>query len=356
MNLEKEVSKELKKLLRESILIREFKFDEIRELEGGKNRLTKILNKVFYIFNSKSIYEYAAIDAYSSGDPRDNVFFQANLLFDLSDKYYLIHNACVEDILMGNPVDPDTIDPDVGEYIQMDGITYDLMEDNYDYALGFESNTNIIEHDKCLVHVIGNLSLRGINLYDIDNLFTPIARLRVEGIEDSSIIEKECWLDYLLTSIINYEKENYILAFFNLFAGFDAFIEGVNKKIFLYYLENYTRLKNGEYILINRKSIGDDVQEYLTGEIKKFANDSRRLNDKLMNILSALGINKDDRKDTLLYAGENFKQREKIRNAIAHGELTKQKADEKGLDQEWFENEFLYFIQAMVKIINADIE
>ena len=58
----------------------------------------------------------------------------------------------------------------------------------------------------------------------------------------------------------------------------------------------------------------------------------------------------------MLFQGENFKEREKIRNSIAHGNLTRLKGEDNGINKHWFEDEFILFLKAIVKILNPDID
>ena len=296
IGIEEIVTTDLKRILKRDIHIKQITCDKFIGLENAleDEGLMGVLNQVFYIIDKQIRYQRVTLEVNDARDYVRDRYFQANFTVDLSDSFYLLHSAHIDEMYMGVMVNQK--DPQGAQIVKIGDYMYDLVSDDNDMGLGFKAHTTIIEHDNCRLHVIGSIDLKGQTLLnDIDYIFDPIVKLELKGMQDPYVLEKSYWLDYLLRAVISYEKENYISAYFNLFAGFDAFIECVNKKVFEYYLESYVSLKRSKYKLTNQKNkkdFGEDVQGYLIEEIKRFASDSRRLNDKLMSILQVLRIEK----------------------------------------------------------------
>ena len=132
------------------------------------------------------------------------------------------------------------------------------------------------------------------------------------------------WVYYLVEGCVNYNDDNINIGIFNIFAALDNFIENMNVNILDYYLSNYTRIldeikskypKDMEYQL--------DAKSYLKDKIKRYCRDTRRLDEKLKDIMKEVGIKGDNSGFSKLLNmwKSEFKSIEKYRNRIAHGEL-----------------------------------
>jgi len=185
------------------------------------------------------------------------------------------------------------------------------------------------------------------DIYSIDSLNAKLA-IYVKGILKKDNIPP--FTEYILEACINIKYNNKKMAYMNLFSSLDNFIELLYKKTFEYFLKRYPYLLYGEDIksqdILNKNIDDEDIKDFdywLQNKICYYSNSSRRLIDeKLKSILQ--DINQDhsnDKKyilqDIVLY----FKEAEKIRNKIAHGEKIEE--DELEIGELFYNILSLYF-------------
>lgn len=180
------------------------------------------------------------------------------------------------------------------------------MQINYDY-----SNFRI-KFEKVYYNTYSNkVELRGIyegNSYDIYALdYCALGvELAVTGIKKNIIIPS--WCEYIIEGLANIEHKNYKVAFFNICAGFDNFINEIYEDIFDYYLDHYSVCTN------------DNIRNEDKEIIRKFANKEQRLRNKLNAIFNILKINKKHGFEKLRTFSDIWdKEYTKIRDRIAHG-------------------------------------
>lgn len=157
-----------------------------------------------------------------------------------------------------------------------------------------------------------------LTLLDVDAIFNTKAKLCVTGLLCEDNVPS--WVYYLIEGCVNYRNSNNKIALFNIFAALDNFIEEMNKEVFDYYLIKYKEVlelyssNDAEYL---------EAKIYLQDKIKNFGKDTRRLEDKLKDIMSEVGIKGDNPKFQKLcnMYKVKFKEIEKYRNMVAHGEL-----------------------------------
>ena len=177
-------------------------------------------------------------------------------------------------------------------------------------------------------HLSGEIFLKGKFSYnsEVDSLilFDDYLEKYIE-IDVSGLLKNDnipSWIQYLIEGCINLEYKNKKMAFFNIFAAFDNFIELMNKKIFDYYVEYYyEHIKT--YKTYNpswKQEELEEVKEYLKDKIKKYGKETRRIEDKLRDPLKEIEIsgNNLNFKDMFSLVGK-FSAIEKMRNTIGHG-------------------------------------
>lgn len=157
-----------------------------------------------------------------------------------------------------------------------------------------------------------------LTLLDIDSALNTKAKLYVTGLLREDNVPS--WVYYLIEGCVNYNNCNNKMALFNIFAALDNFIEEMNKEVFDYYLLKYKEILE---LYSSDKEKYLEAKIYLQNKIKKFGKDTRRLIDKLKDIMSEVGIKGDNPKFKKLcnMYKVNFEDIEKYRNMVAHGEL-----------------------------------
>ncbi|MBP1926828.1 hypothetical protein J2Z76_002698 [Sedimentibacter acidaminivorans] len=200
------------------------------------------------------------------------------------------------------------------------------FEDNENYIDYIKYNINYIDYYEKKLVLDGVLNNYLLNIYDAENSGL-ILKCDVRGVlKDENMMP---FLEYILDACVNITYKNNKMAFFNLFAAIDSYIELLYEKVFSFYIENYTYyIENVKdcveefYEFLNEGDKGkiiSEVNEFLKRKIKYFSNNSRRLiNEKLKPIIKELDPTKE-----IYFEFDNIisylLKAEKIRNTIAHG-------------------------------------
>ncbi|HEY9059576.1 MAG TPA: hypothetical protein VIO64_03590 [Pseudobacteroides sp.] len=184
----------------------------------------------------------------------------------------------------------------------------------------------VIENDR-YNHLSGEIFLKGKFSYNSEVysifLFDDLEKyidIVVFGLLKNDNIPS--WIEYMIEGCINLEYKNKKMAFLNIFAAFDNFIELMNKKIFDYYVEYYTEhiktYKTGNPSW--KQDELEEVKEHLKDKIKKYGKETRRIEDKLRDALREIEINGNNSKfkDMFSLVGK-FSAIAKMRNTISHG-------------------------------------
>lgn len=159
-----------------------------------------------------------------------------------------------------------------------------------------------------------------MDLYLLDNAGTMKALIKVYGILKNDITPG--WIYYLVEGCVTYNSNNKKMAVLNIFAALDNFIEYLYSKIFEYYVSQYNELTNYSKKM-NSKECAENDKACLINKIKSYAKDTKRLDEKLKDIMREVNIKGDNPKFTSLCNINkiNFSNIEKIRNKVAHGEI-----------------------------------
>lgn len=171
-----------------------------------------------------------------------------------------------------------------------------------------------------------------ISAWDIEEAGLKLL-CNVSGIvEDESI---PTFIEYLLEACINIKYKNNKMAFLNLFASFDNFIELLYEKTFEFFINKYSSYKEflkeqiidelSEKELSNYEVVFKEVFTSIECDLKKkirnFANQNRRLIDeKLISVLKEVEIHKNKNYANFNKIVSEMKEIENKRNSIAHGE------------------------------------
>ncbi len=188
------------------------------------------------------------------------------------------------------------------EYIHNSGEDFDIELDvsSYDSLSG---DVKLNGHFKG-----GSSMLLSMDYNDV------VARLSVTGLERNSVTPS--WVDYLMEGCFNIEYKNNKMAFFNIFAAFDNFINAIHEDIFQYYLEKYKVCKN------------ENMKEEIKDKIRLFSNQEKRLRDKLRHIFSELNMTKSKGFRNLNEFFDMWGSKYiKVRDKIAHGSLYEETYD-----------------------------
>lgn len=127
---------------------------------------------------------------------------------------------------------------------------------------------------------------------------------------------------YIMEACINHKYDNDAMAFFNIFAGLNNFIECIYEKTFNFYVENYNY-----YLKYIADFYEDDTEKnrnialkcadnYLKSKIRQFSNLYKKLiKGKLTEVSKEMGIFEEIK--NLI---EKMKELEEHRNEIGHGD------------------------------------
>lgn len=178
----------------------------------------------------------------------------------------------------------------------------------------------------------GEISLKGtfvppldtpeLRLSDLNLFWNAKVIIHIRGLLKNDIIPG--WIYYLVEGCVNYMYHNEKMAIFNIFAALDNFIEDMYNEIFNFYINNYSKLLNSvRRSYPSNSKIFEEAEEHLKNKIKNFARDTKRLDEKLKEVMKEVNIKGDNikfKKICEMYK-INFKDIERIRNKIAHGEI-----------------------------------
>lgn len=200
---------------------------------------------------------------------------------------------------------------DNGTELRCEEVGVDMNIDHYDYLTGD-------------IYIKGTFSppyyQPEMDLYLLDNAGIMKAIMKVYGILKSDITPG--WIYYLVEGCVTYNCNNKKMAVLNIFAALDNFIEYLYNKVFEYYVSQYNELisysreKNSEECAENDKTS-------LINKIKSYAKDTKRLDEKLKDIMREVNIKGDNPEFASLCNINkiNFSNIERIRNKVAHGEI-----------------------------------
>ncbi|NFT04101.1 hypothetical protein FDF18_12490 [Clostridium sporogenes] len=150
-------------------------------------------------------------------------------------------------------------------------------------------------------------------LFQIDKYNVAVS-LDVKGIKNETAVQS--WIEYLYEGCSYIENKNNKMAFFNIFAAMDNFINIFHEDIFDYYLEEYKACTN------------ENVKEDIKDKIRSFSNKEKRLQNKLRHILKELNMIDEKRFNGLNNLFNIWaKKYTKIRDKIAHGGIYEESYD-----------------------------
>ncbi|MCY6355373.1 hypothetical protein [Clostridium sp. ZS2-4] len=237
--------------------------------------------------------------------------------------------------------------------------------------------TNIVNYDVKYIDLFNKkvylegmfIRKNNVSVWDVEGLGLKIY-CDVKGVLKEDDIPT--FIEYLLESCLHIKYKNKKMAFFNLFACFDNFIEILYEKTFNFYVKTYAKhieeldiyikdeledIKSDEYDRIYSE-IFVRIESYFKNKIRYYANQNRRLIDeKLFAVLKDLNIRKNNNYSKFNQNVSELKDIESRRNKIAHGE--KFEFDESIgevaykiltvmcsilYEQDFFENEWNYLI------------
>lgn len=201
-----------------------------------------------------------------------------------------------------------------------DGVAYS------DYELGIKAEIEYYSNHSGDIRIKGKYTRPDfqpeMTLLDLDSCLQTKITCTVNGLLREDDIPS--WVYYLIEGCVNYDDDNNNIAVFNIFAALDNFIEDMNSEILDYYLIKYNEIL--EYVETeypNDREKYLEAKNYLQDKIKKYCRDTRRLEEKLKDVMSEVGIKGDNPKFQKLcnMYKTKFKEIERYRNKIAHGEL-----------------------------------
>lgn len=179
------------------------------------------------------------------------------------------------------------------------------INDGYDFRIDF--NRVLFNSYSSSVEIRGIFEGESYIMSTLDDSLIAV-ELYITGIKKETIVPS--WIEYIIEGLFNINYDNYKMAFFNICAGFDNFINDVYDDIFDYYIEYYSKCNN------------ENVKLKLKEKIRLFANKEKRLRSKLVQIFKELKMNeKDGFKDLQSFFDIWDKKYVKIRDKIAHGGL-----------------------------------
>lgn len=177
---------------------------------------------------------------------------------------------------------------------------------------------------------------KNINLFDK----TVFLESQFERIDDISIWDAEnigavikfdaCGVDenipmffmYIVEACINHKYNNDTMAFFNIFAGLNNFIDTIYHETFNFYVENYDHYMKfisewyDEETKEDREVALKYADDYLKSKIRQFSNIYKKLiKGKLTEVSKEIGIFKSIEKLIV-----RMKELEEHRNEIGHGD------------------------------------
>jgi hypothetical protein len=170
-----------------------------------------------------------------------------------------------------------------------------------------------------------------ISAWDVEEAGLKL-QCNVRGIPKNE--EVPTFIEYLLEACINIKYKNYKMAFFNLFASLDNFIELLYEKTFEFFINKYSNYKEflkeqiidelSEKNLVNYDFVFNQVftkvNLNLQEKIRYYANRNRKLIDKKLNsVLKEINLYKNDQ---YLRFNRIIAELDEVvikRNSIAHG-------------------------------------
>ncbi len=203
-------------------------------------------------------------------------------------------------------------------FVHDDGTKYrcsevgiDIDIDTYDYLTGDIYIKGTFSPPDCQPEM---------NLYLLDNAGKMKENVEVYGIKKNDMTPG--WIYYLVEGCVTYNCNNKKMAVLNIFVALHNFIEYLYNKVFEYYVTQYSKLINYS-IEVNSEEYSKNDKICLLGKIKNYAKDTKRLDEKLKEIMREVRMKGDNPEFASLCNINkiNFNNIEKIRNKVAHGEI-----------------------------------
>ncbi|WDL97889.1 hypothetical protein [Alicyclobacillus sp. ALC3] len=164
--------------------------------------------------------------------------------------------------------------------------------------IGFECSLHIQSYNQYTgeLFVIGHAINHNVTLSDLDG-HEIVGKIGCIALPvDSSV---QTWIECLVDSILDHQNGNKKMAFFNSFAAMDQIIQRFYRGLFEFYLSK------------SRRGITDELRR----KVKKYANDNRRLDEKLDDVAKELGISDFGK----MQCRAKYKELTTTRDSIAHG-------------------------------------
>lgn len=199
----------------------------------------------------------------------------------------------------------------------------------------FNNINGELEKIDFLKYKFGNINLFEKSVF-LDGEFKRVNNISIWDVEymeifvgfDAYGVDKNIplYLNYIIDGCINHKYNNETIAFFNLYAALNNFIEVIYNDTFNFYIEKYSYYKeyieelySEEYDEIKQKLVMKYTDEFLKEKIRKFSNERIKLIDgKLKAVTEELGLY-----NKLKELIKKMKELDLHRNEIAHGdELT----------------------------------
>lgn len=190
---------------------------------------------------------------------------------------------------------------ELSEYGIVEGDGENKIYENYNTE--FEINLDVGYFNKYSGEgsLIGKFTGGGDMLMALDYSHIE-AELYVTGLEKDT--ECPSWIDYLIEGCLEIENKNNKMAFLNIFASFDNFINDIHEDIFEYYIDDYGKCTN------------ENVKREMKEKIRLFSNKEKKLRNKRINILNEIGFKKGEEFNKCITMLDKYTEQ---RDKIAHG-------------------------------------